>query len=59
MAIISVDFDEVDQLIITYFIFFRYCRRNGSTMGQYRPRKDQVRYCGNNRTKSGLYSQRN
>jgi hypothetical protein len=35
LTIISVDFDMTDQLLIVYCTFVRYCKKNGSTMGQY------------------------
>jgi hypothetical protein len=33
--IISVGFDVIDQLLIRFFAFVRYWRKNGSTMRQY------------------------
>jgi len=33
LGYISVDFDEVDKLLIRYFVFFKYWRENGSING--------------------------
>jgi len=30
-----VDFKEKDELLMTYSVFIRYWRQNGSIMGQY------------------------
>jgi hypothetical protein len=35
LGIISVDFNVTDQLLIKYFAFVRYWRKNKSTMGEY------------------------
>jgi hypothetical protein len=35
LATISVDFDVIHQLLIRYFAFARYWRKNGNTMGLY------------------------
>jgi len=35
LGIMSVDFDVTDQLLIRYYAFIIYWRRNGSIMGQY------------------------
>jgi len=35
LGIISVDFDVIDQLLIRYYVFLRYGRKNWSTTGQY------------------------
>jgi hypothetical protein len=34
LAIISVDFDATDLLMIIYFTFFKYLRRNGNRVKQ-------------------------
>jgi hypothetical protein len=34
LGIINVGFDVTDQLLIRYFAFVRYWRKNGSTMRQ-------------------------
>jgi len=31
----GVDFDVIDKLLVTYYVFIRYWRKNGSIMGQY------------------------
>jgi hypothetical protein len=35
LGIISVGFDVIDQLLIRFFAFVRYWRKNGSTMKHY------------------------
>jgi hypothetical protein len=34
LGIITVAFDETGQLLITYFAFVKYLRKNGNTTGQ-------------------------
>jgi hypothetical protein len=35
LGIISVDFNKIDQLLITLTANIRYWRKNGSVMGKY------------------------
>jgi hypothetical protein len=35
LGIFGVGFDITDQLLIRFFAFIRYWRKNGSKMGQY------------------------
>jgi len=35
LQIINVDFEVTDQLLIRYFAFIIYWRRDGNIMGQY------------------------
>jgi len=35
IGIINVDFDATGQLLIIYFIFVKYLRKNGNTIKQY------------------------